>query len=141
MNRFRFASAGFLLLLAAARVSGCTCEFFGDGTPKSSLRHPKAVFLGEVLEIRPATPDEREDGANTYIVKLRVERYWKGVKTGEIVVETDMTGCGPYFEVGRRYVVYGRGKRLNTTCMRMRRIEEAEDDMKKLGPSRQLNPK
>lgn len=75
------------------------------------MRHAKAVFIGEVLEVRSATKAEREDGSNSYIAKLQVERFWKGIKSSEVSVETDMFGCGPNFEVGQKYLVYGMRNR------------------------------
>jgi len=46
--------------------------------------HAKAVFIGEVLEVREATKEEREEYSNFYIVRMRVQRYWKGIKSGEV---------------------------------------------------------
>jgi len=62
--------------------------------------HAKAVFIGEVLEVREATKEEREEYSNFYVVRMRVQRYWKGIKSGEVSVETDLTGCGPNLRVG-----------------------------------------
>ena len=69
------------------------------------MHHAKAVFVGEVLEVRPSTAAERGNGSNSYIVRMRVERWWKGVKSGEVNVETDMFGCGPNLEVGQMYSI------------------------------------
>ena len=93
------------------------------------MHHAKAVFAGEVLEVRAATKAEREEYSNSYIVRMRVERYWKGIKSGEITVETDMFGCGPNLQVGTKYLVYGMGKRLNTGCTRTRKLEFASEDL------------
>ena len=85
------------------------------------------------MEVREATSAEREQDSNSFIVRMRVERYWKGIKSGEVTVETDMTGCGPYFRVGDKFLVYGRGKRLDTGCGRTRKLEYADKDLKVLG--------
>lgn len=131
------------LLSIPVSVRGCTCEIFGDGTERGMLHYSKAVFVGEVLEVRQATKEEREDGSDLYFVRLRVERYWKGIKTSEIWVGADMYGCGPNFEVGQKYLVNARGKkRLSTSiCMRTRKLEYAADDLKALGPGKQLKAK
>jgi hypothetical protein len=105
------------------------------------MRHARSVFVGEVLEVREATTSEREENSNAYIVRMRVERYWKGIKSGEINVETDMTGCGPYFRVGEKFLVYGMGKRLNTACSGTRKLERAEKDLEALGPGKAFKPK
>ena len=117
---------GFALLLIPSLTNGCTCEVYGDGSPRSLMHHAKAVFVGEVLEVRKATKSEREEDSSPYIVRMRVERYWKGIKFGEINVETDMTGCGPYFRVGEKFLVYGMGKRLSTASSGTRKLENAE---------------
>lgn len=142
MNRYFFATfAGLALTAFPLRVSACTCEIFGNGTPKSTLDHAKAVFVGEVLEVRPATTAEREDLRGPFIVRMRVERYWKGVKSREIEVQTDQTGCGPYFRAGQRFLVYGIRKRLSTACSGTRPIEDAQKDLQELGPGKEIKEK
>jgi hypothetical protein len=103
--------------------------------------HAKAVFIGEVLEVGEATKAEREEYSNSYIVRMGVEGYWKGIESGEVNVETDLTGCGPNLRVGKKYLVYGMGKRLNTSCTRTRMLEDAEKDLRALGRAKELKPK
>ncbi len=105
------------------------------------MHHARAVFVGEVLEVREATRSEREEYSSPFIVRMRVERYWKGIKSGEINVETDMMGCGPYFRVGEKFLVYGIGKRLSTACSGTRRLVDAEKDLETLGPPKESKPK
>jgi hypothetical protein len=131
----------FVSFLAPTRTFSCECVIFGDGSPNSMRHHAKAVFIGEVLEVRVATKAELEEHSNFYVVRMRVEGYWKGIKSGEVNVETDMTGCGPNLQVGERYLVYGMGKRLNTSCTGTRKMEYAEKDLKALGRPRELKPK
>ena len=100
--------------------------------------HAKAVFIGEVLEVRVATKAEREEYSNFYIVRMRVERYWKGIKSREVTVETDLTGCGPNLQVGEKYIVYGIGKRLNTSCTRTRKLGDAKKDLEALGRGKEF---
>lgn len=134
----------FLVLIvcvAPACSSACTCEIFGDGGPRSIMHHAKAVFIGEVLEVRPPTKAEREDGSNSYVVRLRVERFWKGIKGSEVFVETDMFGCGPNFEVRQKYLVYGMRKRLETACTGTRKLKDAGKDLAALGPGKEFKTK
>jgi hypothetical protein len=142
MNR-PFLSAIFILtsLLVPSKTYSCTCEIFGDGSPKSTKRYAKAVFFGEVLEVREATKAEREQYSNSFVVRMRVERYWKGIESAEVNVETDMTGCGPYFRVGDKFLVYGMGKRLDTSCSGARKLEYADKDLKILGRSKEWTSK
>jgi hypothetical protein len=105
------------------------------------MHYAKAVFVGEVLEVRSATKSDREENPSPFIVRMRVERYWKGIKSGEINVETDMTGCGPYFRVGDKFLVYGMGKRLRTACSGTRKLEYAEENLQALGRSKEFKSK
>ena len=133
---------GMVTLVAPVSVSCCTCEIIGDGSPRSVMRRAKAVFIGEVLEVRPATTAEREDGSNSYIATVRVERFWKGVKDRKVSVETDMVGCGTNLEVGEKYLVYGIGKRLNTSsCSRTRKLKYAGQDLLVLGRGKEFKSK
>jgi hypothetical protein len=118
MNRLiLFATFLLTLLVAPATALCCECEIFGDGSSTSFKRHAKAVFMGEVIEVRETTKAEREEYSNFFIVRMRVERYWKGIKSGEVNVETDMTGCGPYFRKGETVLVYGVGRRLELVAV------------------------
>jgi hypothetical protein len=123
---------------APTRGYSCECDFTGNGGPSSIKHRARAVFIGEVLEVREATKEEREEYSNFYIVRMRVQRYWKGIKSGEVNVETDLTGCGPNIKVGKKYLVYGMGKRLNTSCRRTRVLEDAEEDLRALGRAKEL---
>ena len=128
-------------LFAVSQARSCTCEVFSDGSPRSEMHHAKAVFIGEVLEVRKATTAEQEDLFGPYIVRLRVERFWKGVKHSEVLVETDLTGCGPHFKVGQKYLVYGMRKQLHTGCTRTRLLDQADEELKALGPGKELKKK
>jgi hypothetical protein len=71
-------------------------------------------------------------------VKFRVEKYWKGVLTTEMIVVTGRGGgdCGYRFEVGARYLIfaYGGDTKLETNiCQRTKGLEEATEDLKLLG--------
>jgi hypothetical protein len=135
------AVPGLALFLIPSLARACTCEVYGDGSPRSTMRHAKAVFVGEVLEVRKATKLEREEYSNDYIVRMHVEHYWKGIKSSEINVKTEITGCGPYFRVGEKFLVYGMGKRLNTACSGTRKLEYADKDLKAVGRAKELRPK
>ncbi len=126
------------VLLATSMTGACTVEVIGDGSPRSMIHHARAVFAGEVLEITNTPQSEREMGVTPYSVRLRVNRYWKGVKTREVTVHTDMVGCGPHFEVGRTYLVYGFGKELETASSRTKELRFADDDLRVIGPGKEF---
>jgi hypothetical protein len=131
-------SAGLLVMAIA---SACTIEIRGDGSPGYMRRHAKVVFVGEVLEITDTPKAELELGANHYSVRLRVDRFWKGVKTREATVHTDMFGCGPRFEVGRKYLVYAFGEELETANTGTRELRYADKDLRAIGPGKDFMDK
>ncbi len=142
MKDFRRITVLLSMVLLVASASGaCTVEIRGDGSPRSAMHHAKAVFIGQVLDISPTPQSKREMGVTPYSVRLRVERYWKGVKTLEVTVHTDMVGCGPHFEVGRKYLVYGFGKELETASSRTKELPFADDDLRVIGPGKQFKQK
>ena len=94
--------------------------------------HSAAVFVGEGLNI-----EGFEDGYFGIVVKFRVERYWKGVKTQEINIRMNYECCNsPHPEVGSKYLIYAVGKRLETVCTRTRLLEGADDDLRALGSAK-----
>jgi len=101
-------------------------------------RHAKVVFVGEVLEIANTPKQELEAGATQYAVRFRVDRYWKGVKASELIVHTDMTGCGPHFEIGQKYLVYAFGKTLETRFSRTKELGFADEDLRAIGPGKEF---
>ena len=125
-----------VLVCLPAPSLACTIEIHGDGSPRSEMRRSKAVFIGEVLEVRQATQEEQQEYSNSYIARVRVTRYWKGIKSAEVTVETDMFGCGPNLQAGSVYLFYAVGKRWNVSGTRTRRLEHAEEDLKVLGPGK-----
>src|SRR5262245_56867410 len=133
----RFVKRVLLLILVAtpaASVSACTIVVIGDGTPRSRLHHAKSVFVGEALEITDSMQDDLERGASRYAIRFKVEQDWKGVRTPELTVHSDLTGCGPNFQVGQKYLVYALGKTLEASPLGGREVEKAGDDLKVLGP-------
>jgi hypothetical protein len=120
-------------LSVAAIISACTIEVRGDGSPRYMKRHAKAVFIGEVMKVSRTPKAELEMGVTSYAVRFHVDRYWKGDKTREVTVHTDMAGCGPHFEVGQKYLVYGFGKELETANTITRELRLAGEDLRAIG--------
>ena len=117
----------------------CHCDQPGMNDPKEMERRAKAVFVGEVIAAREATREDERNHSAPYVFRLRVERYWKGVKTPEISISA-MDGpphcCGMEFEVGEKYLVYAVDKNLGTACTRTRSLASADEDLKALGPGK-----
>ena len=133
--------AGFVLLAASAGFA-CTCA--PPPTNQSVERQvvgarneARAVFSGEVVEVREGPQD-----SFNVVVRLRVERIWKGVSAGEVSIVTGRGGgdCGYRFEAGGKYLVYAYGSAggpLGTNiCQRTKRLADAAADLKALGRGR-----
>lgn len=129
-------------LLTATKAYSCSCAIYGNGSPRATMRHAKAVFIGEVLEIAETTKEQRESGFGHALARMRVERFWKGIKSSEISVSTEIgVICGPHLEIGQKYLVYAFGKSLDTICTPTRKLEYAEKDLVALGPGKEFKPK
>jgi hypothetical protein len=103
-------------------------------------REAKAVFVGEVIGLREATREDERHHSAPYVFQIRVERYWKGVKTQEIDISamgvTRGGCCDIALSEGHKYLIYVVGKSLSTGCTRTRPLEQASEDLKILGPGK-----
>jgi hypothetical protein len=141
----RYAFITVLLLFAIANptsVHACTCfcKKHGVNDPKEMERESKAVFVGEVIAMHDATPEELRHGSDKFEWEMRVERYWKGVKTQQIFISANgvaMHGCCDIaLDMGNKYLVYVVGKEMRTSCTRTKLLVQATDDLKALGPGK-----
>ena len=143
MKRALFLTVGVIVLVMLACVDAfaCTCSLPDSGLSlkrqvSMALNESRAVFSGKVLEVR--------EDAQTFslVVRLRVERFWKGSPKGEVRVFTWRGGgdCGYRFEVGESYLVYahgaGDGSLSTNICQRTARLSEASKDLRALGRGR-----
>ena len=114
------------------------------------LKSATAVFSGKVIaeEYRPVkdpTADEPE-GSEVLVMKIAVERWWKGEGGEEAVMHTSLTKLPNgsmrmmaedfQFEMGKNYLVYAYGQvdRLGTdVCRLTQNIEQATDQLRILG--------
>ena len=110
--------------------AGATMRCFVE--PKSvkvALKQSAAVFSGEVLEVK--------NGGNYLEVRLRVERFWKGVRAEEVSVSFDSNVESPRYRIGQKYLVFaGRqeGKLFTgQCCSRTKLLEYAQGDLQQLG--------
>lgn len=124
------------ILLSVQTASACTCK---PGSAQSTIKRLRkesaAIFVGKVRQITREFKDYRL----TLKVSFSVEQTWKGPQDEEIVVYTE-GGCMASYQVDRTYIVYaykGETGRLETIiCMRNRRLEDAGEDLKRLGKPR-----
>jgi hypothetical protein len=118
------------------------------GTPIEELHKSSAVFTGKVSGRDYIEDDASENGVagQRLVVRLKVERVWKGDIGGEVKMYTSevrhpngltsMMSEDFHFQDGKRYLVYAGGQveRLSTSaCTRSRELEKAGDDLRELG--------
>ena len=118
-----------LLSVGASSVYACECE--GRGSPRKELRKARAVFTGEIVQVVPIEQGTR------YLIKFKVEKFWKGAG-GEFITVTSPGGlCGIPFSVGEGWLVYAYGKELWTdNCRRTKKVGNASEDLRALGRGR-----
>jgi len=126
---------------------------FLHGSVAEELKKATAVFSGKVIAeaYRPITSStgERPPGSEVLIVKVAVERYWKGDVGQEVDMYTSVTKLPSgliqsyaedyHFEVGKEYLIYAFGPQdqLRTdVCKRTAKIDQAKEDLRELGEGR-----
>ena len=125
-----------VLVFHSVDARACNCDLpLLNRTPKQQVNQARkyacAVFSGTVLSIDEATYLER--------VTFKIEGFWKGTLSKEVVVVTSRGGgdCGYRFEVGERYLVYAYGvneANLGTNiCQRTAPLSADAGDLKLLG--------
>jgi len=124
-------SAFLLGLIALGMPDASACECGSKGTPHKELRKAKAVFVGEVIEVKGGVNNE------PYLVKFNVEGYWKGVKEPSITILSPGGLCGIIFSVNQKWLVYAYGDELWTdTCRRTTQLMNAAEDLQALGKAK-----
>jgi hypothetical protein len=100
---------------------------------QSAYRQAQAVFIGEVVS-------EEKDG-DTRTFDFKIEKYWKGAKSGKIeILVYETTRYQAWFRKGEKYLIYAAadddGKLHVGRCSRSRVLDAAADDLQKLGKGR-----
>jgi hypothetical protein len=134
-----------VLVLSASRVSACSCD---PPKPRKLFREARAVFVGEVVDIRESTvPLGKGFPSSSYAVTFKISKYWKGVKGANITVYSDLGGleCHQFaYRKGETYFVYAFGKDLIsiTGCTRSGQIdaEHVIEQLKLFGKGRVPRP-
>jgi hypothetical protein len=131
MRIFKFTAVFCLVLLFAVLTETQSAGKCGIPAIETAYKNSKAVFVGEVLGIA------KEGDVKTFTFK--VEKYWKGVSGRQIEISVqETTRYQAWFEVGGKYLVFARGnegdgKFWEVRCSRSKRLEDASEDIKKLG--------
>ena|SRR5687767_7157294 len=119
-----------IVTVSSEAVHACICE-----PPKRPYKISKAVFFGSVVEI--------VDGKDrcSQVVKFKVERYWKGIESEYVSLQTPkqvMGCCGYHFQVSHRYLIYSgiENGQLETGPCRILAEDTAAKSLKKLGKGR-----
>ncbi len=148
MRRF-ILLAFIMLVLRTEPALACICS--GKPRVAEALRHASAVFLGKVVSSEyqkgAKYPDGRDAGEEL-TMRFRVERWWRGGLTPEVVLFTEqylapnftisVSTCAYQFEVGKRYIVYAGhpfsdGKLRAVSCSRTSEVEKAGEELRALG--------
>lgn len=134
----------FLLLTPSMAEARC----FIPQKPTVELGKAKAVFTGKVIGREYVKEIFSEEGvtAERLVIKIAVERVWKGDVSKEVSMYTSqvrhpngltsMMAEDFNFADDKRYFIYAFGTfdRLQTSgCTRTREVEKAGDDLKELG--------
>lgn len=147
--------ASAMLIFSAESALACMC----GGTPSvaEARRNASAVFLGKVVSSeyqKGAKYPNGKDAGEELTMRFRVERWWKGNPTSEVVLFTEqyqapdlsisISTCASQFEVGKRYIVYAGildGKLRAVYCSRTSEVEKAAEDLRLLGRGRRPRSK
>jgi hypothetical protein len=136
MKRVIFLLPGVLALLIFAQIDvlACGCVTIGNPTleqrVKSSLGQSKIAFSGIANEV---SRNAKNFGFTT---KFKVDEYWKGLSTEEIIIIGDGSSCEYPFTVGEKYLVYAYiSKDVLTTgaCIGNTKLVDAAEELKILG--------
>ena len=149
----RLASIAFAvtaaLLLAPAAARACSCAL--PPPPDVALANSDAVFEGVAGDSRRIMAPS---GVRMLIVRLEVERRWKGdvAAIQEVVTPEGDGPCGFPFASGTRYLVYARRQPdldvffvdqrslYVTLCWRTRLSTDGAEDLGVLGPGMPPQP-
>lgn len=97
---------------------------------EKAFQYSEAVFVGEVIK--------QEKNGNNKTFDFKVEKYWKGADTKKIKISVYETmRYQAWFKVGESYLVYANrdedGKLSVSRCSRSKNVENASEDLQKLG--------
>ena len=97
---------------------------------QTAYSQAKAVFVGEVVG------EEKQGDTRTF--DFKVEKYWKGANAENVeILVYETARFQAWFKKGGKYLIYAGGDedgKLHVgRCSRSRDVEDAEEDLQKLG--------
>jgi hypothetical protein len=119
------------------KTYACSCVYEQDSI--KALDQAKAVFSGNVLEVKQKILDS--DGILEYrdAVLFNVEQSWKGISQSQVIVNTYSGGqsaCGNEFKAGQTYLVFANGDNnsLQTSiCSLTKELSSANLQLNQIG--------
>lgn len=90
---------------------GCSCQTLSEEDKAVRLNNASTVFYGEVLSAeRKIITIKNERGEEkfesiTIDYKFKVEKFWKGITSEEIIIQTRDDSCKVKFEIGQKTFV------------------------------------
>lgn len=135
-----------LFLCGLNTISGLDCR--SRGTITEEFKNTAAVFSGKVISQEYQQIREVSDydfGNEVLIVKLKVDKWWKGSGNSEVVLRTDFarnkswnrrTGNSFFFKTEESYLVfagYYKDWLITDNCTRTKVLSKADEDLKALG--------
>jgi hypothetical protein len=118
-----------LILADSSPLTACDCvpTASADDARKSAT----LVFRGEVVSKEAVRLPQLRPDYKEYLVKFRVQRYWKGAPTRETIIRTPVSkerDCGYPFEAGKTYLVYAVESAIPqvTCCTRTALIDDVQ---------------
>jgi hypothetical protein len=140
--------------MAGSQYARAACDCATRLSPGKAYDRAAGVFVGLVKRVEPdsgkdqagqkaqAGPNsqagQRDQAAGNSSAEqtayVQVEKAYKGVKEGEIVLHQPDDGCAPQFRAGQRWLLYASYQEGSDTwmvfgCSRSRGIEFAADDL------------
>jgi hypothetical protein len=158
MRRIYWYLLSAILYSLLTPSTGFACSCGDDASPEKTMAQrilqskdkAKVVFSGKVVAQETIRATKTLSGNPTevelFVVRFKVERWWKGNNTDEVILYTNkfrtfdgyekIFSCDYSFKEGERYLVYAYEfeEQLHTDiCTRTKLLEKAEDDLKELG--------
>lgn len=128
----------FLLVLCGLLlpIDGVSCSV--DIPPlRKDFRWAKKVFLAEVVDVLEPTSDitRTKDRQISGLVKIKVEKGWKGTKASEVSLLSDVGGsiCPgdfDFFKKGERYLIFAENDYVSYTMAT--KFQNAAEKIKRL---------
>ena len=125
-------NAFLLILISLSAPVAYACECGVKRSPRNELRKAKAVFVGEVVEIKAG------EKGNSRLIKFGVKKHWKGVKGNFIIVSSPGGLCGFIFELGQEWLVYAYDDLYTDSCRRTVMLRFAAAELQLLGKAKEL---